>query len=133
MKLSLFYELTTDDPNVPGAVQQRFNEALEQCELADQMGFTGVWCVEHHFLPGYSSMSSPELFLAAVSQLVHGGTITAAQGRILVADIRAGRVDPEQLVARGTLTRAQMGAVMERLGAVKRSLAPGAHAATRTK
>ena len=68
MKLSLFYELTTDDPNVPGAVQQRFNEALEQCELADQMGFTGVWCVEHHFLPGYSSMSSPELFLAAVSQ-----------------------------------------------------------------
>jgi alkanesulfonate monooxygenase SsuD/methylene tetrahydromethanopterin reductase-like flavin-dependent oxidoreductase (luciferase family) len=68
MKLSLFYELTTDDPNVPGAVQQRFNEALEQCELADQVGFTGVWSVEHHFLPGYSSMSCPELFLAAVSQ-----------------------------------------------------------------
>ena len=68
MKLSLFYELTTDDPNLPGAVQQRFNEALEQCELADQVGFTGVWCVEHHFLPGYSSMSCPELFLAAVSQ-----------------------------------------------------------------
>lgn len=68
MKLSLFYELTTDDPDVPGAVQQRFNEALEQCELADQVGFTGVWAVEHHFLPGYSSMSCPELFLAAASQ-----------------------------------------------------------------
>lgn len=68
MKLSLFYELTTDDPNVPGAVQQRFNEAIEQCELADQLGFTGVWAVEHHFLPGYSSMSCPEIFLAAVSQ-----------------------------------------------------------------
>ncbi len=68
MKLSLFYELTTDDPDVPGAVQKRFHEALEQCELADEVGFTGVWCVEHHFLPGYSSMSCPELFLAAVSQ-----------------------------------------------------------------
>ena len=68
MKLSLFYELTTDDPNVPGAVQRRFHEAIEQCALADKVGFTGVWAVEHHFLPGYSSMSSPELFLAAVSQ-----------------------------------------------------------------
>ncbi len=68
MKLSLFYELTTDDPNEPGAVQQKFNEALDQCALADQVGFTGVWAVEHHFLPGYSSMSCPELFLAAVSQ-----------------------------------------------------------------
>ncbi len=68
MKLSLFYELTTDDPNVPGAVQQRFNEAIEQCVLADELGFQGVWCVEHHFLPGYSHLSSPELFLAALSQ-----------------------------------------------------------------
>jgi alkanesulfonate monooxygenase SsuD/methylene tetrahydromethanopterin reductase-like flavin-dependent oxidoreductase (luciferase family) len=68
MKLSLFYELPTDDPNVPGAVQRRFNEAIEQCVLADELGFTGVWCVEHHFLPGYSSMSAPELFLAALSQ-----------------------------------------------------------------
>ncbi len=68
MKLSLFYELTTDDPNAPGAVQQRFNEAIEQCEVADEVGFQGVWVVEHHFLPGYSSMSCPEVFLAAVSQ-----------------------------------------------------------------
>ena len=68
MKLSLFYELTTDDPNVPDAVRQRFNEAIEQCVLADQSGFRGVWAVEHHFLPGYSSLSCPELFLAALSQ-----------------------------------------------------------------
>jgi alkanesulfonate monooxygenase SsuD/methylene tetrahydromethanopterin reductase-like flavin-dependent oxidoreductase (luciferase family) len=68
MKLSLFYELTTDDPDAPGAVQQRFNEALEQCALADELGFHGAWAVEHHFLPGYSSMSCPELFLAALSQ-----------------------------------------------------------------
>ncbi len=68
MKLSLFYELTTDDPDAPGAVQKRFHEAIEQCVVADEVGFHAVWAVEHHFLPGYSSMSCPELFLAAVSQ-----------------------------------------------------------------
>ena len=52
--MSLFFELTTDDPNVPGAVQRRFEEALEQCQLADELGFDTVWAVEHHFLPGYS-------------------------------------------------------------------------------
>ncbi|MEE9277063.1 MAG: LLM class flavin-dependent oxidoreductase [Dehalococcoidia bacterium] len=68
MKFSLFYELTTEDPNDPGAESRRFQEALEQCQLADEVGFQGVWAVEHHFLGGYSSMSCPELFLAAVSQ-----------------------------------------------------------------
>jgi alkanesulfonate monooxygenase SsuD/methylene tetrahydromethanopterin reductase-like flavin-dependent oxidoreductase (luciferase family) len=68
MKLSLFYELTTDDPNEPGAVEKRFAEAFEQIEYAEEMGFDGVWCVEHHFLPGYSHLSSPEIFLTAVSQ-----------------------------------------------------------------
>jgi alkanesulfonate monooxygenase SsuD/methylene tetrahydromethanopterin reductase-like flavin-dependent oxidoreductase (luciferase family) len=68
MKLSLFFELTTDDPNEPGAVERRFEEAIEQCQLAEELGYHGVWCVEHHFLPGYSHMSSPEIFLAAVSQ-----------------------------------------------------------------
>src|SRR4051794_19260889 len=68
MKLSLFYELTTDDPDVPGAVERRFQEAMEQVSLADTLGFHGVWAVEHHFLPGYSHMSSPEIFLAALSQ-----------------------------------------------------------------
>src|SRR5581483_11448060 len=68
MKLSLFYELTSDDPNAAGAVPQRFREALDQIELADELGFDGVWAVEHHFLPGYSHLSAPELFLAAASQ-----------------------------------------------------------------
>ena len=55
MKLSLFYELTTQDPDVPGAVKQRFDEALEQIRCADELGFDTVWAVEHHFLPCASS------------------------------------------------------------------------------
>jgi len=38
MKISLFYELTTQDPDVPGAVKQRFDEALEQIRYADELG-----------------------------------------------------------------------------------------------
>jgi alkanesulfonate monooxygenase SsuD/methylene tetrahydromethanopterin reductase-like flavin-dependent oxidoreductase (luciferase family) len=47
MDFSLFYELTTDDPNVPGAVKQRFDEALEQIKLADALGFRTVWASDY--------------------------------------------------------------------------------------
>jgi alkanesulfonate monooxygenase SsuD/methylene tetrahydromethanopterin reductase-like flavin-dependent oxidoreductase (luciferase family) len=43
-------------------------DALEQCALADALGFDYVWEVEHHFLEEYSHSSAPEVFLAAVSQ-----------------------------------------------------------------
>jgi alkanesulfonate monooxygenase SsuD/methylene tetrahydromethanopterin reductase-like flavin-dependent oxidoreductase (luciferase family) len=45
-----------------------FQEALEQIEFADKLGFDYVWFTEHHFLEEYSSSSAPEVFLAAVSQ-----------------------------------------------------------------
>jgi hypothetical protein len=60
--------------------------------------------------------------------MVQAGTIDQAQARVIDADVHAGRVDPDQLVSSGTLSRAQANTVMERLGAVKRSLAPGAGA-----
>src|SRR5690349_11722389 len=65
-------------------------------------------------------------FLAAVTQMVRAGTISDAQARVLDADIRTGGIDPDELVANGTLTSAQAQAVMDRLGAVKRSLAQAA-------
>jgi alkanesulfonate monooxygenase SsuD/methylene tetrahydromethanopterin reductase-like flavin-dependent oxidoreductase (luciferase family) len=42
--------------------------ALDQIELADQLGFDYVFEVEHHFLEEYSHSSAPEIFLAAASQ-----------------------------------------------------------------
>ena len=75
---------------------------------------------------GPSAGPGPGPFLAAVAQLVQAGTINDAQARVLDADIRAGSIDPNQLVANGTLSSAQVQTVMERLGAVKRSLAPPA-------
>jgi hypothetical protein len=84
--------------------------------------------------PGAKSPSGPSAgpgpgpFLAAIAQLVQAGTINDAQARVLDADIRAGSIDPNQLVANGTLSSAQVQTVMERLGAVKRSLATEAGA-----
>jgi alkanesulfonate monooxygenase SsuD/methylene tetrahydromethanopterin reductase-like flavin-dependent oxidoreductase (luciferase family) len=51
-----------------GGEQRLFNEALDQVELADQLGIDYAWEVEHHFLEEYSHSSAPEVFLAACSQ-----------------------------------------------------------------
>lgn len=70
----------------------------------------------------------PHQFQDAVAQLVQAGTISAAQGRAVDAQIETGRMDPQQMVSRGVLTASQMAAVNDRLIAVKKSLATQAHA-----
>ncbi len=48
-----------------------YQNALEQCRVADALGFDHVWAVEHHFLEEYSHCSAPEAFLAAVAAQTH--------------------------------------------------------------
>ncbi|HSF32751.1 MAG TPA: LLM class flavin-dependent oxidoreductase [Candidatus Tectomicrobia bacterium] len=65
MKLSLAYEMQRpmlDDHAV-------IDETIEQCVLADQMGFDYVWFVEHHFLTGFSMSPCPEVIFGALSKL----------------------------------------------------------------
>ena len=55
MKLSLAYEMqrpVLDDHAV-------IEETIEQCVLADRMGFDYVWFVEHHFLENFSASPWP--------------------------------------------------------------------------
>ncbi len=68
MKFGLFYEHQIPRPWVEGAEHKLFQDALEQVELADKLGFDYIWEVEHHFLEEYSHSSAPEVFLAACSQ-----------------------------------------------------------------
>jgi alkanesulfonate monooxygenase SsuD/methylene tetrahydromethanopterin reductase-like flavin-dependent oxidoreductase (luciferase family) len=62
-----------------------YMEALEQVRLADELGFAQLWAVEHHFLEGYSHLSSPEIFLTAAAmqtkqiQLCHGIVVCVPQ------------------------------------------------------
>ena len=68
MKFGLFYEHQIPRPWYDGAEHKLFQDALEQVELADRLGFDYIWEVEHHFLEEYSHSSAPEVFLAACSQ-----------------------------------------------------------------
>jgi alkanesulfonate monooxygenase SsuD/methylene tetrahydromethanopterin reductase-like flavin-dependent oxidoreductase (luciferase family) len=68
MKFGLFYEHQLPRPWSEDSEQKLISDALDQCELADSVGFDYVWEVEHHFLEEYSHSSAPEVFLAAVSQ-----------------------------------------------------------------
>ena len=63
MEFSLAYEMqrpTRDDHAV-------IEETIEQCILADQMGFDAVWFVEHHFLTTFSMSPCPEVILSAIA------------------------------------------------------------------
>jgi alkanesulfonate monooxygenase SsuD/methylene tetrahydromethanopterin reductase-like flavin-dependent oxidoreductase (luciferase family) len=51
----------------PDVERQAIKNCVEQAVYAEQMGFDGVWAVEHHALVEYSHMSAPEIFLAAVA------------------------------------------------------------------
>jgi len=64
-------------------------------------------------------------FAAAVQALVDDGTIDRQQAAALDQRLAAGFIDPDEVVASGVLTAAQMEVVQARLNAVKRSLAPG--------
>ena len=64
MKLALQYEMqrpSLDDHKV-------LTETMEQCILADEVGFDYLWFVEHHFLTGFSASPAPDLVFAALSQ-----------------------------------------------------------------
>lgn len=69
MQFGIFYEHQLPRPwTAERNDHTLLQEAFEQCEVADRLGFDYVWEVEHHFLEEYSHSSAPEVFLAAVSQ-----------------------------------------------------------------
>jgi alkanesulfonate monooxygenase SsuD/methylene tetrahydromethanopterin reductase-like flavin-dependent oxidoreductase (luciferase family) len=68
MKFGIFYEHQLPRPWEERSELKIIQDALDQVELADSLGFDSVWEVEHHFLEEYSHSSAPEVFLAACSQ-----------------------------------------------------------------
>ncbi|RFU43455.1 LLM class flavin-dependent oxidoreductase [Actinomadura logoneensis] len=68
IRFSLFYEHQLPRPWADGREARLYQDALDQIEIADRVGFDAVWEVEHHFLEEYSHSSAPEVFLAAASQ-----------------------------------------------------------------
>ncbi|BAN03429.1 LLM class flavin-dependent oxidoreductase [Ilumatobacter coccineus] len=67
MRFGIFYEHQLPKPWTDDAEYRLLQEALDQVELADRLGFDYAWEVEHHFLDEYSHSSAPEVFLAAAA------------------------------------------------------------------
>ena len=68
MRFGIFYEHQIPRPWGDDGEQRLIQDALEQIELADRVGFDSVWEVEHHFLEEYSHSSASGVFLGAASQ-----------------------------------------------------------------
>jgi alkanesulfonate monooxygenase SsuD/methylene tetrahydromethanopterin reductase-like flavin-dependent oxidoreductase (luciferase family) len=66
MRFSIIYEAQTADTSREGDVKI-LRDMVEQCLLAERMGFDVIWCVEHTALEQYAHMSVPETFLAYVA------------------------------------------------------------------
>ncbi len=68
MKFGIFYELQLPRPWQDDSEYVLFQNALDQIETADRLGYDYAWEVEHHFLEEYSHSAAPEVFLGAASQ-----------------------------------------------------------------
>ena len=66
MKFSLIYEAQTVDASRQGD-RIVFDDMVEQCLLAEEVGFDVIWAVEHTSLTNYAHMSVPETFLAFIA------------------------------------------------------------------
>jgi alkanesulfonate monooxygenase SsuD/methylene tetrahydromethanopterin reductase-like flavin-dependent oxidoreductase (luciferase family) len=69
MQFGLLYEMQRPFEGTNIDWNTLYKETLEQCELADQMGFDNLWFVEHHFLTGFSGSPCPEVMFGALSQV----------------------------------------------------------------
>ena len=67
MRFGVFYELQLPKPWGEGAEHTLVQEAIEQVELADNLGIHHAWAVEHHFLDEYSHCSASDVFLTALA------------------------------------------------------------------
>ena len=69
MQFGLLYEMQRPFEGTNIDWNALYKETLEQCRLADQVGFDNLWFVEHHFLTGFSGSPCPEVMFGALSQV----------------------------------------------------------------
>ena len=105
MKFGIFYELQLPRPWAHGDEHRLYQNALDQIEMADRLGYDHAWQVEHHFLEEYSHSPAPESFLAAASQRTRRIELGAAV-------IQMGYENPfrlaEDLATADTLSRSRL-------------------------
>ena len=69
MGFGLLYEMQRPYEGTSVEWNTLYKETLEQCALADRLGYDYLWFVEHHFLTGFSGSPCPEVMFGALSQV----------------------------------------------------------------
>ncbi len=69
MKFGLLYEMQRPHTDYKIDHTALIEETLEQCVLADEVGFDYLWFVEHHFLTSFSGSSAPEVIISALARM----------------------------------------------------------------
>src|SRR6478672_334443 len=105
MKVGGFDEHQLPRPWDDGREQKLFQDALDQVELADKLGYDFAWEVEHHFLEEYSHSPAPEVFLAAASQRTR--QIRLAHGIMQLTTVHPARV-AERIAALDLVSRGRV-------------------------
>ncbi|MCH8870705.1 MAG: LLM class flavin-dependent oxidoreductase [Chloroflexi bacterium] len=107
MKFGLLYEMQRphgDDFKIDYTAL--IDETLEQCILADEVGFDYLWFVEHHFLTSFSGSSAPEVIISSLARLTsrirlgfgvvvlpHHHPVQVAERLAMVDHLSGGRVE----------------------------------------
>lgn len=65
MDFGLIYELQLPKPHTREREREVFQNCVDQVRLADELGFSHVWHVEHHFLTEFAHSSAPDALLGA--------------------------------------------------------------------
>ncbi len=68
MDFGIFYEITVPKPWTERSESEAYQQVFTQVELAEEVGFSHFWTVEHHFLSEFSHCSAPEVLYGAISQ-----------------------------------------------------------------
>jgi alkanesulfonate monooxygenase SsuD/methylene tetrahydromethanopterin reductase-like flavin-dependent oxidoreductase (luciferase family) len=68
MDFGLVYELQTMEGRTPRRDYDLLWNSTAQVAKADEVGFTHVWAVEHHFRENFSHCAAPEIWLSALAQ-----------------------------------------------------------------
>ncbi|HEU4975188.1 MAG TPA: LLM class flavin-dependent oxidoreductase [Baekduia sp.] len=67
MRFSILCALQLPRPWDDGAERRAIRQALEQAQLADRLGYHGLWVLGHHFHEEHAHASAPEVLLGAVA------------------------------------------------------------------
>jgi len=68
MDFGMMYEIEMAKPFHPRSEYDLFQQTIAQVVAAEEVGFSHVWSVEHHFLEEFSYSSAPEIVFGALSQ-----------------------------------------------------------------